>query len=41
VAGAHQLAAELCETADNALAPFGRRAARLRELSAFIAARTA
>ncbi len=30
---------ELCETADRALAPFGRRADRLRELSAFVAAR--
>ena len=39
VAGAHQLAAELCLTADRALAPFGRRADRLRELSAFVAAR--
>jgi geranylgeranyl diphosphate synthase, type II len=41
VAGAHQLAAELCQTADRALAPFGRRADRLRELSAFVAARNA
>ena len=41
VAGAHQLASELCQTADRALAPFGRRADRLRELSAFVAARTA
>ena len=32
---------ELCQTADRALAPFGRRADRLRELSAFVAARTA
>jgi geranylgeranyl diphosphate synthase type II len=39
VAGAHQLASELCQTADRALAPFGRRADRLRELSAFVAAR--
>ena len=39
IAGAHQLAAELCQTADRALAPFGRRADRLRELSAFVAAR--
>jgi geranylgeranyl diphosphate synthase type II len=39
VSGAHQLAAELCQTADRALAPFGRRADRLRELSAFVAAR--
>ena len=30
---------ELCQTADRALAPFGRRADRLRELSAFVAAR--
>ena len=37
--GARQLAAELCETADRALAPFGRKADRLRELSAFVAAR--
>ena len=36
VAGAHALAAELCQTADRALAPFGRRADRLRELSAFV-----
>jgi geranylgeranyl pyrophosphate synthase len=40
VAGAHQLAAELCQTADRALVPFGRRADRLRELSAFVAARS-
>jgi geranylgeranyl diphosphate synthase, type II len=39
VAGARQLATELCETADWALAPFGKRADRLRELSAFVAAR--
>jgi geranylgeranyl diphosphate synthase type II len=39
VDGARQLAAELCETADRALAPFGARANRLRELSAFVAAR--
>jgi geranylgeranyl pyrophosphate synthase len=37
--GARQLAAELCETADRALAPFGSKADRLRELSAFVAAR--
>ncbi|HEX7019703.1 MAG TPA: polyprenyl synthetase family protein [Gemmatimonadaceae bacterium] len=37
--GARQLAAELCATADAALEPFGRRADRLRELSAFIAGR--
>jgi geranylgeranyl diphosphate synthase, type II len=41
VAGAHQLAAELCQTADRALAPFGRHADKLRELSAFVAARRA
>jgi geranylgeranyl diphosphate synthase, type II len=41
VAGAHQLASELCETADRALTPFGTRADRLRELSAFVAARRA
>ena len=40
VAGARQLAMELCETADRALAPFGRRADRVRELSAFVAARS-
>jgi geranylgeranyl diphosphate synthase type II len=39
VDGARQLAAELCETADRALAPFGARADRLRELSAFVANR--
>lgn len=39
VAGARQLAAELCATADRALAPFGAKADRLRELSAFVAAR--
>jgi geranylgeranyl diphosphate synthase type II len=38
-AGARQLATELCHTADRALHPFGRRAERLRELSAFVAAR--
>lgn len=37
--GARQLAAELCQTADRALAPFGSRADRLRQLSAFVAAR--
>lgn len=37
--GARQLAAELCATADAALEPFGRRADRLRELSAFVAGR--
>jgi len=40
-AGARQIATELCHTADRALTPFGRRAERLRELSAFVAARTA
>lgn len=40
VSGARQLAKELCDTADLALQPFGRRADRLRELSAFVAART-
>ena len=39
VDGARQLAAELCETADRALTPFGARADRLRELSRFVAAR--
>lgn len=39
VAGARQLAGELCETADRALTPFGGRAQRLRELSAFVSAR--
>jgi geranylgeranyl diphosphate synthase type II len=39
VAGARQLATELCQTADRALVPFGRRADRLRELSAFVAGR--
>ena len=37
--GARQLAAELCQTAERALAPFGARADRLRELSAFVAGR--
>jgi geranylgeranyl diphosphate synthase type II len=41
VAGARQLARELCDTADLALQPFGRRGDRLRELSAFVAARSA
>ena len=40
VTGARQLAGELCHTADRALVPFGRRADRLRELSAFVAARS-
>jgi geranylgeranyl diphosphate synthase type II len=39
VTGAHQLALELCQTADRALTPFGRRADKLRDLSAFVAAR--
>ena len=39
VAGARQLARELCDTADRALQPFGRTADRLRELSAFVAGR--
>jgi geranylgeranyl diphosphate synthase type II len=38
-AGARQLASELCQTADRALYPFGRRAEQLRELSGFVAAR--
>jgi len=41
VEGARQLAGELCQTADRALQPFGRRADRLRELSAFVAGRSA
>jgi geranylgeranyl diphosphate synthase type II len=41
VEGARQLAGELCHTADRALTPFGRRADRLRELSAFVAGRSA
>jgi geranylgeranyl diphosphate synthase type II len=40
VDGARQLAGELCQTAERALAPFGRRADRLRELSAFVARRS-
>ena len=40
VSGARQLARELCDTADRALGPFGRRADRLRELSHFVAARS-
>jgi geranylgeranyl diphosphate synthase, type II len=39
VDGARELAAELCQTADRALTPFGPAADRLRELSAFVAAR--
>jgi geranylgeranyl pyrophosphate synthase len=41
VDGARQLAGELCDAADRALAPFGGRAARLRELSRFVASRSA
>ncbi|MFN8061373.1 MAG: polyprenyl synthetase family protein [Vicinamibacterales bacterium] len=37
--GARALAQELCDTADQALAPFGPRAERLRKLSAFVAGR--
>jgi geranylgeranyl diphosphate synthase type II len=40
VAGARQLARELCDTADRALQPYGRSADRLRELSAFVAGRS-
>ena len=40
VEGARLLARELCDTADRALQPFGRRADRLRELSAFVAGRS-
>ena len=39
VAGAHQLAGELCQAAEQALAPFGKSADRLRALSTFVAAR--
>jgi geranylgeranyl diphosphate synthase type II len=39
IEGARQLARELCETADRALTPFGARADKLRQLSAFVAAR--
>jgi geranylgeranyl diphosphate synthase type II len=39
VDGARQLARELCDTADRALQPFGRKADRLRELSTFVAGR--
>jgi geranylgeranyl diphosphate synthase type II len=39
VEGARELAAELCETADRALASFGGKADRLRELSAFVSSR--
>jgi geranylgeranyl diphosphate synthase type II len=37
--GARQLARELCETATRALAPFGGRAGKLRELATFVAQR--
>ena len=40
VHGARQLAMELCQTADRALEPFGKRADRLRELSQFVAGRS-
>ena len=40
VLGARELAGELCLTADRALEPFGHRADRLRELSAFVASRS-
>jgi geranylgeranyl pyrophosphate synthase len=40
-AGARQLARELCQTAAEALAPFGPLADRLRELAAFVAGRSA
>lgn len=40
VSGARQLARELCDTADRALTPFGKRADRLRELSAFVVGRS-
>jgi geranylgeranyl diphosphate synthase type II len=39
VAGARQLAGELCDTAIAALAPFGSRATALTELARFVAAR--
>ena len=38
--GARELAGELCATANAALAPFGGRADRLRELADFVARRT-
>jgi geranylgeranyl pyrophosphate synthase len=40
VRGARELAGELCQAADRALEPFGHRASRLRELSAFVAGRS-
>jgi geranylgeranyl diphosphate synthase type II len=39
IAGARQLAGELCDTAIAALAPFGSRAAGLSDLARFVAAR--
>jgi geranylgeranyl diphosphate synthase, type II len=39
VDGAHQLARELCQTATDALAAFGPRADRLRDLATFVAVR--
>ena len=39
VAGAHELARELCQTATAALEVFGSRADRLRDLAAFVAER--
>jgi geranylgeranyl pyrophosphate synthase len=39
VDGARELAEDLCRTATSALAPFGRRAAHLAELAAFVAQR--
>ena len=41
VAGARQLAVELSGTAEATLDPFGRRAERLRQLSSFVASRSA
>ena len=40
LSGARQLALELCATADRALLPFGHRADRLREVSAFVVGRS-
>lgn len=40
VAGARELARELCQTATTALTPFGVRASRLRDLAEFVAGRT-
>ena len=39
IEGARQLARELCDTAVTALAPFGDRAVRLRQLADFVVAR--